>query len=92
MQPSSMHLISPAQIRAARHLARLSQADVAEDAGPSFPTVKRAESERNATVSPEAITKIRTVLEAARVAFDDDGRQARGCEVPRKVQTLDNRN
>jgi hypothetical protein len=54
--------------------------------------VKRAESERNATVSPEAITKIRTVLEAARVAFDDDGRQARGCEVPRKVQTLDNRN
>ncbi len=62
-------LISPAQLRAARHLASLSQADIAEQTGLSLPTIKRAESERNVSVSADAVAAIRAALEAAGVEF-----------------------
>jgi transcriptional regulator with XRE-family HTH domain len=62
-------MISPPQIRAARHLASLSQTDVAAATGLSLPTIRRAESEREVSVSTDAIQAIRTALEAAGVEF-----------------------
>jgi transcriptional regulator with XRE-family HTH domain len=58
-----------AQIRAARHLAGLSQADVASATGLSLPTIKRAESGRDVSISAEALSAIRTALEKAGVEF-----------------------
>lgn len=65
----SIALVTAAQIRAARHLASLSQADVAEMTGLSLPTIKRAESEREVSVSAEAVAAIRAALEAAGIEF-----------------------
>jgi transcriptional regulator with XRE-family HTH domain len=65
-------MTSPAQIRAARHLANLSQSDIAKATGLSLPTVKRAESEREVSVSDDAIFAIRAALEAAGVIFVDE--------------------
>jgi transcriptional regulator with XRE-family HTH domain len=62
-------LVSPAQIRAARHLANLQQTDIAKATGLSLPTIKRAESERDVSVSPETVAAIRAALEAAGVEF-----------------------
>jgi transcriptional regulator with XRE-family HTH domain len=62
-------LISPAQIRAARHLANLSQADIAKATGLSLPTIKRVESDREVSVSEDAQTAVRRALEAAGVEF-----------------------
>ncbi len=60
---------SPAQIRAGRHLAGLSQADVAAATGLSLPTIKRAESDREVSVSVEAVDAICKAIEAAGVEF-----------------------
>ncbi len=70
-----MPQITPAQVRAARHLVALSQKAVADATGLSLPTVKRAESERAVSVSPDAIGSIRAALEAAGVEFivENDG-------------------
>lgn len=62
-------MITPAQIRAARHLASLSQADIAAATGLSLPTIKRAESEREVSVSTEAVSAIKAALEAAGIEF-----------------------
>jgi transcriptional regulator with XRE-family HTH domain len=62
-------LITPAQIRAARHLASLSQAEIAKTTGLSLPTIKRAESERVVPISEDSIAAIRSALEAAGVEF-----------------------
>jgi transcriptional regulator with XRE-family HTH domain len=64
-------LAESAQIRAARHLAGLSQADIAASTGLSLPTIKRAESERDVSVSAEALATIRAALEKAGVEFLD---------------------
>jgi transcriptional regulator with XRE-family HTH domain len=63
---------SSAQIRAARHLAGLSQAEIAKATGLSLPTIKRAESEREVAISEEAIAAIRRALEAAGVIFVEE--------------------
>jgi transcriptional regulator with XRE-family HTH domain len=65
----SIALITSSQIRAARHLANLSQADIARATGLSLPTIRRAESQRDVSVSADAIAAIRTALEAAGVEF-----------------------
>jgi transcriptional regulator with XRE-family HTH domain len=65
----SRALITSSQIRAARHLANLSQTDVAKATGLSLPTIRRAESEREVSVSTDAIEAIRSALEAAGVEF-----------------------
>jgi transcriptional regulator with XRE-family HTH domain len=62
-------MISAAQIRAARQLANLSQAEIAKASGLSIPTIKRAESERDVSVSADAIASIRAALEAGGVEF-----------------------
>jgi transcriptional regulator with XRE-family HTH domain len=70
-----MNVASPAQIRAARQLANLSQADIAKATGLSIPTIKRAESKRDVSVSADAVAAIRVALEAAGVHFveEDNG-------------------
>lgn len=62
-----------AQLRAARGLANLSQAALAEAAGVSSMTVKRAEGSGSPYPAPKAIEAMRTALEAAGVVFLDDG-------------------
>lgn len=57
------------QIKAARSLLGLSQAEVAGAAGLSVPTVKRAEGNAAVTASVEAIAAIRAALEAAGADF-----------------------
>ena len=65
-------MTTPAQIRAGRHLADLSQADVSKATKLSVPTIKRAESEREVSVSPGAVAAIRKALEKAGVIFVDE--------------------
>ena len=65
----SIPLITSSQIRAGRHLANLSQPDIAKATGLSLPTIRRAESERKVSVSADAISAIRAALEAAGVEF-----------------------
>lgn len=62
-------MTTPAQLRAARHLLSLSQEDVAQATGLSLPTIKRAESNREVSVSISAVEAIRAALEAAGVQF-----------------------
>jgi transcriptional regulator with XRE-family HTH domain len=62
-------MISPAQIRAGRHLLGLSQADVARATGLSLPTIKRAESDREVSISADATKAIQAALQAAGAAF-----------------------
>ena len=57
------------QLQAARALLGLTQAQVAEAAGISIPTVKRAEGAGQISASTEAIAAIRVALEAAGVEF-----------------------
>lgn len=57
------------QLRAARALLDLSQADVAALAGVSVPTVKRAEGSGKVAASAEAVDTIRAALEAAGAVF-----------------------
>ena len=62
-------MTSPAQLRAGRHLANLSQLDLAKATGLSIPTIRRAESEREVSVSEVAIASLRRALEKAGVIF-----------------------
>ena len=71
----------PAQLRAARHLANLSQADVAKATGLSLPTIKRAESERAVSVSPDAVAAIRKALEKAGVIFTPENGDGPGVKL-----------
>lgn len=57
------------QIRAARALLNLSQAEVATLAGVSVPTVKRAEGAGKVSASADALQAIKTALEAAGAVF-----------------------
>ncbi|WP_345892340.1 helix-turn-helix domain-containing protein [Mesorhizobium amorphae] len=56
-------------MRAARHLKSMSQADISAATGLSLPTIKRAESDRDVSVSAEAVEAIRRALESAGVEF-----------------------
>ena len=67
-----------AQIRAARHLVGLSQADIATRTGLSLPTIKRVESDRTVSVSMEAAAAVRTALEAAGVIFVEENGEGPG--------------
>lgn len=61
--------LTEAQIRAARGLCDWSQADLAEAAGVSSMTVKRAEGSGSPYPASKAIKAIREALEAAGVEF-----------------------
>lgn len=62
-------ILLAAQIRAARALCAMSQAALAEAAGVSSMTVKRAEGSGQPYPSDNAIAAIRAALEAAGVEF-----------------------
>ncbi|PQO24462.1 transcriptional regulator [Rhodobacteraceae bacterium WD3A24] len=62
-------MISSVQLRAARSLIGWSQAQVAEAAGVSIPTVKRAEGASAIGASEQSVDSIRSALEAAGVEF-----------------------
>jgi transcriptional regulator with XRE-family HTH domain len=62
-------LFSSSQIRAARALVGWSQTEVAEAAGLSIPTVKRAEADGGIRVSQDAMVAIAGVLRKAGVEF-----------------------
>lgn len=57
------------QLKAARALIGWSQAQVAEAAALSVPTVKRAEGQAALSASADAVAAIRAALEAAGVVF-----------------------
>ncbi len=59
----------PPQLRAARAIIAMSQADLAAEAGVSVSTVKRAEGTIQPPASPDAIAAIRAALEAQGVEF-----------------------
>jgi transcriptional regulator with XRE-family HTH domain len=69
---------TPAQIRAARALMGLSQAEVAERAGISVPTIKRAEADRGIRVSADVMASIRRALEKAGVIFVEENGEGAG--------------
>jgi transcriptional regulator with XRE-family HTH domain len=69
---------TPAQIRAARALMGLSQAEVAERAGISVPTIKRAEADHGIRVSADVMAAIRRVLERAGVIFVEENGEGAG--------------
>jgi transcriptional regulator with XRE-family HTH domain len=64
-------MITPAQIRAARHLLVMKQDELAELAGISIATLKRAESEREVPISEETIQLIKDTLEVNGIIFLD---------------------
>ncbi len=76
--------ITAAQLRAARALLGLSQADLARRAGVSVPTLKRCEtdSEKAPNVSEATRDQIVAALEAAGVEFTNG--DAPGVRLPRK--------
>ncbi|WP_065324590.1 helix-turn-helix transcriptional regulator [Tritonibacter mobilis] len=57
------------QLSAARALLGWTQKQLAEAAGVSIPTIKRAEGAAKATVSSDAQQKIKSTLQAAGVEF-----------------------
>ena len=77
-------MITPAQIRAGRHLAKLSQADIVEATGLSMPTVKRAESEREVSVSEATYDAIRRALEKAGVIFIEENGEGPGVRLRKR--------
>lgn len=70
-------MITPEQLRAARALLGLGQADVAKATGKTTKTIRRAETDANA-VSTETLEAIRTALEAAGVIFLDPNGEGAG--------------
>ena len=62
-------MVSFFQLRAARALTGLSQAELAEAAGVSIPTLKRAEADGPIKVADETIRAIASALEKAGVEF-----------------------
>lgn len=62
-------MTTPEQLRAARALLGMSQPQIAEAAGVSSMTVKRAEGSGKPAASADAVAAIRAALEAAGVVF-----------------------
>jgi transcriptional regulator with XRE-family HTH domain len=77
-------LSKAAQIRAARHLAGLSQEDIRKATGLSLPTIRRVESDLDVPVSEEAVAKVRHALEKAGVIFVDENGEGAGVRLRKK--------
>ena len=71
-------MISSGQLRGARALLGLSQAEVAERAQVSVPTVKRAEGGSEIKASDKAVQAIAAALEAAGVIFVEENGEGPG--------------
>lgn len=81
-------MISSDQIRAARALLRLEQADLARRAKVSATTVRRAENPAQAgNVAPATIEQVQHALEEAGVEFIHDGvRKAPRQKTPEEIE------
>lgn len=73
------------QLRAGRALKGLSQASLAELAGVSSMTIKRAEGSGKPYPSRDVITSIRTALENAGVEFIPENGGGAGVRLKRKI-------
>lgn len=73
------------QLRAARALTGLSQAAVAEAAGVSIPTLKRAEANGPIKVADETIATIAKALEKAGVEFIAENGGGAGVRMRKKA-------
>ncbi len=73
------------QLRAARALTGLSQAEVAEAAGVSVPTLKRAEAGGAIKVSDDTIAEIAKALEKAGVEFIPENGGGAGVRLKKKT-------
>ena len=73
-----MFVISAEQMRAARGLLDWSQSKLAEAAGLSLPTIKRAERDLGAAVSGEARAAMQAALEQAGVIFIEENGEGGG--------------
>ncbi len=62
-------MTTPEQLRAARAMIGLSQAELAERVGQSTMTIRRAETSGGPIVASQTIDAIRAALEAAGVEF-----------------------
>lgn len=75
--------ITPAQIRAARALLDLGQAEMAERAKVSIVTIRRLETKQGADrVAPATLERVRAVLEQAGAEFIPDGIRRRPVNRP----------
>ncbi len=72
MQDSTPRRLTPAQIRGARGMLNWSMFNLAQAAGISVSTVKRAEDTGPQPVSDDAVFTIRAALEAVGISFLDD--------------------
>nr|WP_264582057.1 helix-turn-helix transcriptional regulator [Rhodoblastus acidophilus] len=81
-------MITSSQIRAARHLANLSQDDIATATGLSLPTIRRAESEKEVSISKDAIAAIVSALEAAGVEFIPENGGGAGVRLQKATKPL----
>jgi transcriptional regulator with XRE-family HTH domain len=72
------------QIRAARHLAGLSQADIAAATGLSLPTIRRVESDLEVSVSKDAIASVQRALEKAGVIFVEENGDGPGVRLKKR--------
>lgn len=74
------------QLRAARAILGMSQPEVAEAAGVSTMTVKRAEGSGKPAASAEAMTTIRRALEERGVLFIDQNGNGPGVRLRDRVE------
>ncbi len=74
------------QLRAARALTGLSQGEVAEAAGVSIPTLKRAEAGGSIKVAADTIAAIARALEKAGVEFIAENGGGAGVRLAKKTK------
>lgn len=74
------------QLRAARALIGWSQAQVAQAAGISIPTVKRAEGQAAISASADAVAALRAALEMAGVEFLPENGGGAGVRLRKRAQ------
>lgn len=74
------------QLRAARALTGLSQAEVAEAAGVSVPTLKRAEAGGAIKVADDTMAEIAKALEKAGVEFIPENGGGAGVRMKKRVK------
>ncbi|MBR1200936.1 helix-turn-helix domain-containing protein [Bradyrhizobium sp. AUGA SZCCT0240] len=79
-------MFSPSQLRAARALVGWSQSEIANAAGLSVPTIKRAEADGGIKVSEEAVAAIASVLKKVGVEFIEENGGGVGVRL-RKAQS-----
>jgi predicted transcriptional regulator len=92
MSRKSILKVSIRQIKAARALLSWSQAELAEAAGVSTPTIKRLEA-RDGPIGGRAntATKIRTALEDGGVEFIEENGGGRGVRLRRRARPREQR-